>query len=321
MNSIGLFHMKGGVAKSAITVFLADFLSSLHEQRVLVVDLDPQGTSAKAIIPEPEIASGFKAGKSLTRILRQAAQRTVSKAAVQKSLFRRKSTGKPKRGSTPIGAVDVLATERNDWRDFSEKVNTLPKEKRWAYVDILKDSLAHVADDYDIALIDFPGSEIPFWTYMGLRATDRWLLPEIPDYFSVGDIDSVVEQVEDAQKNTTHVIRPLGTLLTICPNRSSTVYRKTRAALTHLEKLKAIPPLFSKEAEVLHRPDAQKATDWQSEESKSLVARYGPSTSPFHVGLRKLANEVMERLGKSSDKDKLSVVADLRRKLTDYWRG
>jgi chromosome partitioning protein len=321
MISIGIFHMKGGVAKSALTVFLADFLSSLHEQRVLVVDMDPQGTSAKAIIPEHEIANGFKAGKSLPKLLRQTAQRASSKAAVQKTLFHRKSAGKPKRGSTPIGAVDVLATERRDWREFTEKVNSVAKEKRWAYVDILHDTLEHVAEDYDIALIDFPGSEIPFWTYMGLRATDRWLLPEIPDYFSVGDIDSVVEQVHDAQKNTTHVIRPLGTLLTICPNRSSTVYRKTRAAMTHLEKQKAIPPLFSKDAEVLHRPDAQKATDWQSEELKTLVARYGPSTSPFHVGLRKLANEVMDRLGKASDKDKLSVVADLRRKLTDYWRG
>jgi hypothetical protein len=35
---------------------------------------------------------------------------------------------------------------------------------------------------------------------MGLRATDRWLLPEVSDYFSVGHIDSVVEQVYDEQK-------------------------------------------------------------------------------------------------------------------------
>ncbi len=321
MISIGLFHMKGGVAKSALTVFLADFLSSLHEQRVLVVDLDPQGTSSKAIIPEYEVAEGFKANKSLTKVLRQAAKRATNRALIERCLFRRKSTGKPKRGSVPIGAVDVLATERRDWRVLTEQIHSIPREKRWSYVDILRDSLDHIAGEYDIALIDFPGSEIPFWTYMGLRATDRWLLPEIPDYFSVGDIQSVVEQVQEAQKNSTHIIFPLGTLLTICPNRSSTVYRKTRAALTHLEKLNAIPPLFSKEAEVLHRPDAQKATDWRSEEAKTLVARYGPSTSPFHVGLRKLANEVMERLGKSSGRDKLSVVADLRRKLTDYWRG
>jgi hypothetical protein len=64
-----------------------------------------------------------------------------------------------------------------------------------------------------------------------------------------------------------------------------------------------------------------KATDWGSEASKTLVARYGPATKPFHVGLRKLAKEVLDRLGKSSDKDKLSVVANIRRKLRDYWRS
>lgn len=321
MISIGLFHMKGGVAKSALTVFLADFLSSLHEQRVLVVDLDPQGTSSKALIPDYEIEKGFAAKKSLTNLLRDAAKKTISKAAVKKCLFRRERSGKVRKGSTPIGPLSVLATEPHDWRLLSEQLHSLPKEKRQSLAGVLRDTLAPIDDEFDIAIIDFPGSEIPFWTQMGLRATDRWLLPQIPDHFSVGDIQRVVEQVQEVQKTSNHVVRPLGTLLAICPNRSSTVYKKTRAALIHLENLKAIPPLFSKDSEVLHRPAAQEATDWRSEESKTLVARYGASSDPFHVGLRKLAKEVMERLGKSSSKDKLSVVDDLRRKLTDYWRG
>ena len=72
---------------------------------------------------------------------------------------------------------------------------------------------------------------------------------------------------------------------------------------------------------MLHRPEAIKATAWGSEASKTLVARYGPATKPFHVGLLKLAKEVLKRLGKSSDKDKLSVLANIRRKLRDYWRS
>jgi cellulose biosynthesis protein BcsQ len=42
MQTLSVFALKGGVGKSAITVFLADFLSSVFDQRVLVVDLDPQ---------------------------------------------------------------------------------------------------------------------------------------------------------------------------------------------------------------------------------------------------------------------------------------
>lgn len=313
--------MKGGVGKSALTVFLADFLSSQHEQRILVVDLDPQGSTSKALIPEATIEKAFKQGRSVTTLLRLACNGGVSKEQAEGCLLIRESSGKPRKGSVPLGTLSVLATNRDDWRKFTEEINGLNPTERWKFLDVLKDSLAPLADDFDIVLIDFPGSEIFYWTTMGLRATDRWLLPEIPDFLSVSDIESVVEQVQEAQKNSTHTILPLGTLLNICPNRSSSTYSKARAALIRLQDLNAIPPLFSKDAEVLHRPEAMKATDWGSEASKTLVARYGPATKPFHVGLRKLAKEVLERLGKSSDKDKLSVVANLRRKLRDYWRS
>lgn len=321
MISIGIFHMKGGVGKSALTVFLADFLSSLHELRVLVVDLDPQGSTSKALIPEAVIEKAFKQGRSSTALLRYACNGGVTAEQSKSCLLHREAGGKPRKGSVPLSTLAVLATHREDWREFNEEISALARTERWKFLDVLKDALAPLKNDYDVALIDFPGSEIQFWTMMGLRATDRWLLPEIPDFFSTADIESVVDLVHEAQKNSTHTILPLGTLLNICPNRQSDTYRKARAALMALQDAKAIPSSFSKEAEVLHRPEAMKATDWGSEGSKTLVARYGSATKPFQVGLRKLAKEVLERLGQTSDKDKLSVVANLRRKLRDFWRS
>lgn len=245
----------------------------------------------------------------------------MSKEQALGCLLQREQSGKPRKGSVPLGPLSVLATHRDDWREFTEEINGLERTKRWSFLDVLKDALAPLVDEFDIALIDFPGSEILFWTTMGLRATDRWLLPEIPDNFSISPIEGVVGMVHDAQKNSTHAVLPLGTLLNICPDRKSDTYRKARAALVALEDQKAIPALFSKDAEVLHRPEAMKATDWGAEQSKTLAARYGPATKPFHVGLRKLSKEVLERLGKSSARDKLSVVANIRRKLRDYWRS
>ncbi len=273
------------------------------------------------MIPEATIEKAFKEGCSVIPLLNRARKGGVLKEQALGCLLHRESGGKPRKGSDPLGSLSVLATNREDWREFIEEINGYDRATRCNFLDVLKDSLATLSDEFDIALIDFPGSEIQFWTTMGLRATDRWLLPEIPDFFSISDIESVVEMVSEAQKNSTHTILPLGTLLSICPNRSSGTYSKARAALVRLQDLNAVPPLFSKEAEVLHRPEAMKATDWGSEASKTLAARYGPATKPFHVGLRKLAKEVLERLGKSSAKDKLSIVANIRRKLRDYWRG
>lgn len=321
MTSIGIFHMKGGVGKSALTVFLADFLSSLHEQRILVVDLDPQGSTSKALIPEATIDKAFKHGRSVTKLLRLACNGGVSKEQAEGCLLFRESGGKPRKGSTPLGALSVLATNREDWRKFTEEINTLNPTERWKFLDVLKDSLSPLADDFDIVLIDFPGSEIPYWTTMGLRATDRWLLPEGANTFGIADTASVVDLVHEAQKNSKHVILPLGTLLNICPNRKSDSYRKARNALLGLQDMNSIPALFSKEAEILHCPEAMSATNWGSEAAKTMAARYGPATKPFHVGLRKLAKEVLERLGKPSDKDKLSVVANIRSILRAYWRS
>ena len=320
MQTIGIFHTKGGVGKSAVAVFLADFLSSLHETRVLLVDLDPQGSASRAILPEATLAAGFKKGRSLTRLLEQAVDNSLDEETARDAILTRPRQGQRRRGSVPLGEVGVLATEPTGYRTLRDRLLDSPRAQRKKYWGLLRDTLDAAAGDYEVALIDFPGSEIPLWTLMGLRATDHWLLPEIPDYFSAAAIEGVTQLVEQAREMTGHQVRPLGTLLTICPNRGSSVYKKTRAALGHLEKLRAIPPLFPKDTEILHRPDAQKAIDWGAEQIKTLSKRYGSSTSPFHAGLRQLAREVLARLGRPADKDRLSYLADLRRRMTDYWR-
>jgi len=320
MQTIGVFHTKGGVGKSAVAVFLADFLSSLHDTRVLLVDLDPQGSASRAIIPEATLAEAAKEGRSLTRLLGHSIKRTLKDGMVSSAVVRRTPKGKRKGGSSPLGEVGVLATMPAEYRKVQDLLFNMPNAERRKHVSILRKTLDHVADEFDVAIIDFPGSEIPFWTLMGLYATDRWLLPEIPDFFSASTLEGVTHVVQRVGKLTGHDVKPLGTLLTICPNRGSVVYKKTRASLGHLEQLQAIPQLFPKDTEILHRPDAQKALDWGAESLATLAQRYGSSTTPFHVGLRKLAIEVLARLGRPSTTDKLSYVAELRRKMTDYWR-
>ncbi len=322
MDTIAIFHTKGGVAKSAVTVFLADFLASYEDKRVLVVDLDPQGSSSKALLGRDVLEAGFKKRRSLPQLLSKSIESGLSphKDAIEAVLYKRPLRGNNTKRSTYLAELSVLATDRKGWRAFNEQINDLTQDSQGQFLDLLKDTLAEFEDDYDIALIDFPGSELPFWTKLGLRASNWWLLPELPDYLSTEDLDTAVELVRDAQKNSTHKILPLGTLLTICPNRGSGSYKSALSALSHLAKERAIPGLFDKACEILHRPAAQNATDWKSEKSRTMVARYGSSTTPFHTGLKTLSKAVLQRIGQQSKTKQLSIVGDLRRKLTDYWR-
>jgi 8-amino-7-oxononanoate synthase len=58
MQTIAVFALKGGVGKSSLTIFLADFLSSIFDQGVLVVDLDPQQSTTIALLGEDRLV-GF----------------------------------------------------------------------------------------------------------------------------------------------------------------------------------------------------------------------------------------------------------------------
>ena len=59
MKTIGIYHTKGGVGKSAVTVFLADYLASLYDKRVLVVDLDPQNNAAGGLVGGEMMENAF----------------------------------------------------------------------------------------------------------------------------------------------------------------------------------------------------------------------------------------------------------------------
>src|SRR5260370_16818305 len=72
MQTVAVFALKGGVGKSAITVFLADFLSSVFDQRVLVVDLDPQQSTTIALLGEDRLLTALKRDASLGRMLMDA---------------------------------------------------------------------------------------------------------------------------------------------------------------------------------------------------------------------------------------------------------
>ena len=319
MKTIGIYHTKGGVGKSAATVFLADFLATLYDKRVLVVDLDPQNNASGGLVGEEALEQGFQTGRSLPRLLDPVAYPAPSKTDVEAFLIQRPQP-KPRGKTKYLAAVSVLAGSRDDWDQWIDWLTEIPKETRPNYLDLLADCLKPLHQDFDLCLIDFPGSESRTLAKMGMRASGWWLLPDKPDWFSSGDLAVPVGVVHEAQKNSNHRIRPLGTLLNICPNRSSNSYRKARASLDRMSEEGGIPPLFDKSSEVLHRPEALNALDRNSSDSKTLVKRYGSTTTPFYTGLRNLAKEVLERLEEEHKAPRLSVLAKFRRRLADSWR-
>ena len=174
-------NQKGGVGKTTTTVNLAAGLGRIG-QRVLVVDLDPQGNAT--------MGSGVdKRGLELTvyDVLLESA--TVAEAR-QKSV---------KAGYDVLGANRELAGAE------VELVELERRDKR------LKTALAPIASEYDFVLIDCPPS-LSLLTLNGLCSAHGVIVPMQCEYFALEGLSDLVNTIKQVHANLNPDLQIIGLL-------------------------------------------------------------------------------------------------------------
>jgi chromosome partitioning protein len=174
-------NQKGGVGKTTTTVNLAAGLAKLG-QRVLLVDLDPQGNAT--------MGSGVdKRGLELTvyDVLLESA--TIAEA-------RRRSE---------IGGYDVLGANRELAGAEVELVDLDHREQR------LRRALAAVAAEYDIVIIDCPPS-LSLLTLNGLCSAHGVIVPMQCEYFALEGLTDLVNTIRQVHANLNHELQIIGLL-------------------------------------------------------------------------------------------------------------
>jgi chromosome partitioning protein len=172
---------KGGVGKTTTTVNLAAGLAKVG-QRVLMVDLDPQGNAT--------MGSGVdkrSMALSVYDVLLESA--TVAEAAIRSE----------KCGYTVLGAnrelagaeVELVELERRDQR--------------------LKTALAAVDADYDFMLIDCPPS-LSMLTLNGLCAAHGVIVPMQCEYFALEGLTDLVNTIKQVHANLNKDLQIIGLL-------------------------------------------------------------------------------------------------------------
>jgi chromosome partitioning protein len=179
-------NQKGGVGKTTTTVNLAAGLAKIG-QRVLMIDLDPQGNAT--------MGSGVdKRTLELTIYDVLLENASISEARVKSDKL------------IDAGcSFDILGANRDLAGAEVELVDVERREKR------IKTAIEAVADEYDFVLIDCPPS-LSMLTLNGLCCANGVIVPMQCEYFALEGLTDLVNTIKQVHANLNPDLQIIGLL-------------------------------------------------------------------------------------------------------------
>ena len=179
-------NQKGGVGKTTTAVNLSAGLAQVG-QRVLLVDLDPQGNAT--------MGSGVDK-RQLTR--------TVYDVLLESATVTEVRSRSPKLTEAGCG-FDVLGANRELAGAEVELVDLDRRERR------LKAALSTVSTEYDFILIDCPPS-LSLLTLNGLCSAHGVIVPMQCEYFALEGLTDLVNTIKQVHANLNRDLKIIGLL-------------------------------------------------------------------------------------------------------------
>lgn len=280
---ISTINLKGGVGKTTTTVALAETLSGEFRKRVLVIDLDPQTNATTMLIGEDKWRKLNDSGRTLARLFKDALDPNNKQFDFDKTL---------QKGVSDVSAahsVDLLPSSL-DLIDVQDQLASTPSGKFYSInpIELLWRAVKSKLDDYDIVIVDCPPN-LGIITLNGLRISQGYIIPTIPDVLSTYGIPQIITRVREFSEEIAEPIEPLGIAITKYRVQSTTHINGQRR-LKGEEAAGKGPHVFDT---VIPENDAVAAAAEHLEHQRTLKSKYPRGLADSY---RSLAKEILAKL-------------------------
>jgi chromosome partitioning protein len=208
---VAITNQKGGVGKTTTAVNLAASLA-VAEQRVLLIDIDPQGnaTSGVGISPRAQQIGSYDVLVGRSSIAEAARETELPCLSILPS-------------SADLSAVEI------EFVDLEDRATRL------------KDAIELVRDAYDFVLIDCPPS-LGLLTLNALAASHSVLVPMQCEYYALEGISHLMNTIERVRSGLNPSLYVHGVLLTMYDPRSNLANQVASELREHFHVYETVIP-------------------------------------------------------------------------------